>query len=222
MKYQELILLKSDKWIHPALLKELGNFLEKRDIDACLFDIEAHYREECKQLILEKGSSYLFSIERFQEAVLPKVEVKDKYLLVEILCNKLKALSPSDSLIIVDSYLFPTNLHDEKDFLQIFGDILESIIHDINRISFVTKPRYNQALLDEVKRLLVGLNPQVSIAHTTTNDFHDRFWIVDESKGLFVGTSLNGIGIRYALIDNIRDEDTKMIVEELKKLRVIA
>ena len=41
---------------------------------------------------------------------------------------------------------------------------------------------------------------------------------MDEAKGLFIGTSLNGIGRRYALVDNMRDEDTETIVGELRRL----
>ena len=45
-----------------------------------------------------------------------------------------------------------------------------------------------------------------------TNTFHDRFWIADQTKGVFCGTSLNGIGIRYSLADYLKEEDVQEIV----------
>ena len=47
--------------------------------------------------------------------------------------------------------------------------------------------------------------------HATTQE------IADEAKGLFIGTSLNGIGRRYALIDNIADRDTKEILSRFNR-----
>jgi len=222
MKYREVLSLESDEPIDLNLLVQLGDLLRKSNVDLCLFDVEDYCWEKCQELILEKGTSYVLSVERIQEEVLPKVEKRHKYLLVQILRDKLRALSPSNNLVIVDPYLFPVKLHDKTDFLQTFRDVFASLIHDIKKVSFVTKPGYNQTLSDEAKRLLANLNPQIVIAHTTTDDFHDRFWIVDAHKGLFVGTSLNGIGNKYALTDNMRDEDTEAIIEELKRLNLIA
>ena len=54
-----------------------------------------------------------------------------------------------------------------------------------------------------------------------TNDFHDRFCIADEVKALFIGTSLNGIGRKYALADFMEDEDTATIVKELRRASLI-
>ena len=223
MKYREILMLESDERIDPHLLVKLDNLLRESNVVLRSDDFEYYCWQRCKELILEKGTSYVLSVETIQEEVLRKVDKQHKYLLVEILRNKLKALSPSNNLIIVDYYLFPDSVKakDKADFLQTFSDVLDSVIHDIKKVSFVTQPRYNQVLSEEAERLLENLNPQIVIDHTTTDDFHDRFWIVDECKGLFVGTSLNGIGKKYALIDNMRDEDTKEIVEELKMLNLI-
>lgn len=221
MKYREMIALESEEPIGHKLLLELATSLKLSGIEVFQFEEETYCLEKCRKLILEKGPSYVLGIERFQEAVLPRVDSKHKYLLVQILRDKLKALSPSSSLIIVDSYLFPTKVQNKADFLQMFEDIFVPVIGNIETISFVTNPHFDQTLSNNTRKLLLTLNPGVNIAHTTTDYFHDRFWIADEKKGLFVGTSLNGIGKRYALTDNIKDVDTRDIVNELKRLSLI-
>jgi hypothetical protein len=65
------------------------------------------------------------------------------------------------------------------------------------------------------------MNPHISVEHSKSKYFHDRFWIADDLRGIFVGTSLNGLGKKYALVDNIRDSDTNSIVEELRRLELI-
>ena len=62
------------------------------------------------------------------------------------------------------------------------------------------------------------INPNISINTKYTKIFHDRFWIVDSKKGVFVGTSLNGIGRRYAVIDWLQEDDAKEITQRYSQL----
>jgi hypothetical protein len=70
-------------------------------------------------------------------------------------------------------------------------------------------------------QVLIDLSPKIDATLKMTDDFHDRFWIADKAKGLFVGTSLNGIGKKYALVDVMRDEDTATIVKELRRVNLL-
>ena len=88
-------------------------------------------------------------------------------------------------------------------------------------MSFITCPKYNTDLFSDFKESLIRLNPELSVVCKTTKEFHDRFWIIDRTKGLFIGTSLNGIGKRYALVDIIRDNDTKDLMNALMKLQLV-
>ena len=88
-------------------------------------------------------------------------------------------------------------------------------------VRFITKPEHDRALYKEIKSVLIDLNPEIKVVHKMTNEFHDRFWIADEVKGLFIGTSLNGIGRKYALADFMEDEDTATIVKELRRASLI-
>lgn len=222
MKYQERLTLKSDKPIKPELLKGLGRYLQQQSIEVFFFDADWYCLEKCKELIVEKGPTYILSLAEFREAALPKaIDSDTRELLVKILCNHLQALSPSKGLIIVDPYIFPANLRDKADYLDVFKEIFGSVIPQIASLRFITKPDYDEALYQSITQLLVGFNPQISVSCRTTNDFHDRFWIADEKKGLFVGTSLNGIGKKYALTDFMKDEDTAVIMEEIRRLHLL-
>jgi hypothetical protein len=221
-KNQEILALRSDKPIKPSLLKELARHLQQHDIEVLFFDVDAYYLQKCKQLILEKGPSYVLSLERLQEAFLPKAETRDtRDLLIRVLSNQLQALAPSKDLIIVDGYFFSTGSWDKADYLDTFREIFGPVIPKIEDVRFITKSQYDRTLYQSIEQVLAGLNPYINISHKTTDDFHDRFWIVDKTKGLFVGTSLNGIGRRYALTDYMRDDDIVAIVKELQRLSLL-
>lgn len=220
--YRETLTLKSDKPIEAELLKELGNRLQQRGIEVYILDVDTYCLEMCHKLIMEKGPRYILSLERLQEAVLPKVDsIEERDLLVKVLSNYLQALLPSKDLIIVDPYFFPANLPDRAGYLSTFREIFGSVILKIASVRFITKPEHDKALYQDIKYVLADLNPKINAIHKTTNAFHDRFWIADEKKGLFVGTSLNGIGRKYALADFMEDEDTATIVKELRRASLI-
>jgi hypothetical protein len=222
MKYQEILALKSDKPIEPGLLKELARHLQQQDIEVFSVDADAYRLQNCKQLIMEKGPSYVLLLERLQEAVLPKTGTRDtRDLLIRVLSNQLQALSPSKDLIIVDGYFFSTGSCDEADYLDMFREIFGPVVPKIEDVRFITKPKYDRTLYQSIEQVLTGLNPHINISHKTTDDFHDRFWIVDKTRGLFVGTSLNGIGRRYALTDYMRDDDIVAIVKDLQRLSLL-
>jgi len=217
--YRETLTLKSDKPIEAELLKELGNRLQQRGIEVYILDVDTYCLEMCHKLIMEKGPRYILSLERFQEAVLPKIGSID--LLIKVLSNYLQALSPSKDLTIVDPYFFPVKPSDRAEYLGTFREIFGLVIPKVAMVRFITNPKHDRALYEDIKSVLIDLNPEINVVHKMTEDFHDRYWIADEVKGLFIGTSLNGIGKKYALVDFMEDEDTATIVKELRRASLI-
>lgn len=127
--YRETLTLKSDKPIEAELLKELGNRLQQRGIEVYILDVDTYCLQMCHKLIMEKGPRYILSLERLQEGVLPKIgSIEERDLLVKVLRNYLRALSPSKDLIIVDPYFFAANLPDRAGYLDIFSEIFGSVI----------------------------------------------------------------------------------------------
>lgn len=224
-EYEEIVALISKQPIDYQKRMEIDSFLRARDIECYLVDLDWRCIVECQRLIREQGPSSVLSMVRLEEAVLHKSDTGDKKafdLLVETLRRKVMDLAPSQSLTLVDNYVFAPNIPDKQAYLEMFEDIFGPVVGSIKQVRFVTSPgHYSRLLYQDVTQLLTRLNPQLLVECSTTGDFHDRVWIADETKGLFVGTSLNGIGKRYALVDNLRDEDTKGIVSALRSLGLI-
>jgi hypothetical protein len=65
--------------------------------------------------------------------------------------------------------------------------------------------------------LISAQNAQLQIDCRTSNAFHDRFWLSDSrSQGIVTGSSLNGLGKRYALVDRLSSSDVKEIAKALQ------
>ena len=55
--------------------------------------------------------------------------------------------------------------------------------------------------------------PGVQIKDAVTDKFHDRYWIdADTTRGVIVGTSLNGIGKKVSMIDYASPGDSSELV----------
>ena len=61
-------------------------------------------------------------------------------------------------------------------------------------LTLVTGDRFGEQPVRALGTWIPTANPSCRLTHRTSNDFHDRLWIADRERGLFVGTSLNGIG----------------------------
>ncbi len=220
MKYEKVITLKSDNPIQIEFLIELTEMLKQRNIGFHLFNEKSYAIQEAQRLLKEKGTSYILSIVELREAVLPKAAPDQRPLLVQILSTQLSGLSPSSSLIIIDPYFF-AETKDAKGYMEVFASVFGPIANNINKAIFITNSKFNKDLYNKAHTFLSGTNNNISITHRITEDFHDRFWIVDEARGMFVGTSINGIGKRYALTDYMQEGDVKAIVEELRRSNLI-
>ena len=209
MKYSETIALYSDSPIDREKLLQLERYLNKMNIEVRLTDI-GYSLSEVQDMLQREGPTYIMSLRVLREELLPVTDRKDASsfgLLIDTLRNKLIQLSPSESLTIVDSYLFPKYIKNQAEYLTLFGQIVDSVIGKIKLVRFVTQPSYNDELYKKTVNLLKNMNSHISVKHSKNESFHDRYWIADDQRGIFVGTSLNGLGNRYALIDNIRDLD---------------
>ncbi len=222
MKYKETLVLESEVPINPEFLIVLSNSLRNINIETSLLNVDFYCLEQCQKMLLERGSSYILSLVMLREAVLPKMQVfDDRDLLVRTLSGQLSNLNPSKNLIIVDPYFFPTRLTHKAYYLALISEIFSPIIPKIDDIRFITGINFDKSLFQAIKAVILDLNHDITIKVMTTDDFHDRMWIVDETKGMFIGTSLNGIGRKYALTDYIEDEDVTEILDALGKLSLL-
>lgn len=163
---------------------------------------------EIKRLLLEEGISYLWQLVDLREDVLPRTP--DRPALLRVLSGMLGRIAPTEELLIVDRYLFPNACADCVDTLS---NLLEPIIPGGARVVLVTSKQCDAGLVRGLQERLK--KSKVHVELRISENFHDRFWIADRSRGLFVGTSLNGLGKRYALADYMDENDVKEIVEAL-------
>ena len=147
-------------------------------------------------------------------AVMPPETPKELHL--EILKNHLKQLNINNKLIIIDNYLLPKN-HDVN-YLDFFIEVFKDALKQCNELEIITLEKHNENLKNLINEKMKKLYPDLKVTYKFTNLFHDRFWIADNKKGLFIGTSLNGVGKKYSMIDFLLDEDTEAIVAQLKNI----
>lgn len=75
------------------------------------------------------------------------------------------------------------------------------------------KAHYDSVFFEEIKKTL-----DKDIQLVFTEEFHDRFWIANECNGFTPGTSLNGVGKKYASINFMDKEDVKNIIDIVNSL----
>jgi len=173
---------------------------------------------EAKHLIAEKGVSYVWQMVHFEEALLPKVA--DLPPLVALLKRMLGKLAPRQELVVVDRYLLPQKR--PSDYPETLGTLLELLAGNVHELILITRTDYDSTLLADLKRRLAASAPACRLTHRMSDSFHDRFWIADRQRGLFVGTSLNGLGCRYSLADFLTAGDVSEIVAVLANEGLLA
>lgn len=199
---------------HGDQVLELAQELKAKGYSLSFTDIGLLVRLEMKPILLEKGPTAVISFGPLNEEVLPDNTPRDS--IADTLRYKLNRCAPTRSLMIIDPYLYPVSPDPDYEayFLKIFADTIKTL----SNLTIVTSPRRNQGLETRLDLAIRSIAPQITINKKYTEVFHDRFWIADESRGLFVGTSLNGIGRRYAVIDYLQDEDTDQIANRVRAI----
>jgi len=132
-----------------------------------------------------------------------------------ILRSSLLSLNPTRSFTIIDQYIFPKN--NDNDYIELFFDVFGKAFEKINHLTIFTNTKRNQKLEGKIGNKIKN-EYHVHINTNYTDAFHDRVWIIDDEKGLFVGTSLNGIGKKYTLFGRLQEQDVKDIVNRCAEL----
>jgi hypothetical protein len=172
---------------------------------------------ELKRLVAEKGVSYVWQVVRLQEAVLARTQ--NVPAIVTLLAAMLSRLAPTQDFVIVDRFLLTKSK--SSDYLRTLVSLIEPICRAVCQLIIVTGRNYDPQLLTD---LIAQASPPGSnclITHQISDTFHDRFWIADRQRGLFIGTSLNGIGLRYALADYLHENDVRDVVTALVSERLL-
>jgi hypothetical protein len=190
---------------------ELYRAIAPLGLEAHLTTRFALAEQEVKRLVSENGVSYVWRLVRLQAAVMPPT--KSVPTLIVLLGAMIGRLAPTEDFIIVDRFLLP--MRRSSDYFDLLCTALEPIVHQVRLLTLVTGKEHDPDLLAILRERLAHERTRAKIVHHVSEKFHDRFWIADRSRGLFVGTSFNGIGVRYALVDYMEASDVADIVAAL-------
>lgn len=193
-----------------------------RPLDLSKYEIEiiqsplASFAEEFRQNILDHGITSFFLRQTLTEAIVPKGSPSTDVL--TILHAYLSGIPVKDELIVVDPYFF-SKTDDPGAYAGLVVDVLRPFLTKLRRVHVVTgsgPKKYNQNTQQAVVQALAEASTTCTLSAATSDDYHDRFWIsANRSKGILTGTSLNGLGRRYALVDRLQEADVNDIVMSL-------
>lgn len=145
----------------------------------------------------ERVFDYMESRETPKQKIFFDGQVYDAFNLLVSLVQKAKK-----QIVLIDGYVDVSTLN-----------ILAKKSDSVN-VSIWTHPRTSLTQIDI--NTFNAQYPQLTIEHTTA--FHDRFLILDESEGYFIGASLKDAGKRSFAITRIEDaENVNGIIKRLHK-----
>jgi len=160
-----------------------------------------------REYIIENGISSLFHFTITCDAVThPGIHVDD---IEKIVLGFIDKLNGVEDLYIIDPYFYS----DDPQCVALFGKMISALSKNLKTITFFTngKTTNKKAAMHD---LLSQLVPHVTVSDVKTHIFHDRYWIdAIRNIGIVMGTSLNGIGKKIALVDNLSHHDAKEIAQ---------
>jgi hypothetical protein len=161
-------------------------------------------------MVMDKGLTECLSIAEYR-SILPRRPNEALSLIRRMLIKKSENIQ---DLTIIDRYIFPER--HAADYIESLM-LMTAYWSKLKSVTFVTGD-VNNSLFNQYEKKFKEECPTASLFVKKSNFFHDRFWIVNRKAGLFVGTSLNGIGSKYSMADYLRKEDCDEICLELDKL----
>jgi hypothetical protein len=195
-------------------LMKLERFLSKEEYHLSIADEEDLCFAIAKEFILKYGTTKMLSMQPLNEQVLPDNTSRD--IISDILKTYLRSFIGCSSILIIDPYLYSSN--SDSDYISFFINLFQDLLVSCLTLKIATSPDQNCQLEQSIHNAIKVINPNIRIYTKHTRVFHDRFWIFDDTKGLLIGTSLNGIGRRYSLIDYLKDDDVKEIVHRYSEI----
>jgi hypothetical protein len=168
---------------------------------------EISIRDILRDYISKNGISSLFHFSLTCDAVLHGGIHVDE--IEEVILGFVRKLNGVKKLFIIDPYFYST----EIGCVNLFEKMIAEISEKLESVTFITngKTASKKAAMHDVLKKVI---PAIKIGDVVTDQFHDRFWIDPDNKnGIVMGTSLNGIGKKIALIDHLSGHDVKEIAD---------
>lgn len=168
---------------------------------------ETGIRDILRDYISKNGISSLFHFSLTCDAVLHHGIHIDE--IEQVILGFISNLKGVKKLFIIDPYFY--NASTDLDCVNLFEKMIMAISEKLESVIFFTNGQAanKKTAMHEVLKKVI---PSIQIKDVITHQFHDRFWIdPDHKNGIVMGTSLNGIGKKIALVDNLSSNDVKEI-----------
>lgn len=212
---------------------EIGDILRKmiEEENFNLLDYEFTYADDFTTVILsnqseiidyiiKEGFSEFVSVGAVNEDLIRAGETDNK--VTNVMIKYLAKIGLDNELIIVDPYFYaprPKN----PNYISVLTDVLRGFLPTLTELIVISLPNTaKRTLIDatiktNIETSLKTINPSLNISSLTSDNYHDRFWISNNrEKGILVGSSLNSLGNKYALIDRLNITDVREIITSLK------
>lgn len=190
------------------------NDINLKDFDVALVNSVVYsYKDEIADHILKHGLSSLIESELILEHLVVKGESINN--IIGVLHLYLDKVGIDNELIIADPYFFATTR--DANYATTVQQVISKYLTTVDTLRIITLPnKVDTTLKTSIENALKTSKPTLSIIHNTSNNYHDRFWISNNrEKGIITGTSLNGLGNKYALIDRLNITDVRSIIGAL-------
>ncbi|AMO94388.1 hypothetical protein CFter6_1686 [Collimonas fungivorans] len=167
-----------------------------------------------REYYVKHGISSLFHYSLACDAVLHAGIHVDE--IENIVVEFLSSLKGVRNLLIIDPYFFKCAADIAS--LELFKRIVAEISENLEKVTFITNGS-GMVGKSNVFDALKSVKSSVEVSDVKTDEFHDRFWIdPDTNKGIVMGTSLNGIGKKIALVDKLQNHDVKEILRLARQI----
>lgn len=219
----DILLKLSSKKANVYFLDIITKIANQQDINLKDYEVREvksvvrTYKDEILEYIFKYGISSLINTVSLNEEIVARGSSQNQ--IIQTLHKYLDSISIDNELIIIDPYFFPSP---NNDYIQFINNILNKYLSNISKLVIISLPNFNVNTKNSFLSDFNAIKPDLNIEHKTTDIFHDRFWISgNREKGIITGTSLNGLGRKYSLIDRLNINDVKEIVSVLKQNNLI-
>ena len=177
------------------------------------YDIVYTFKEEIIKHILEHGFNSIVNSQALLEHIVVQGETQPA--IISTMQLFLDTIMIDNELIILDPYFFAKTRNPQ--YVTLITDILSKYLAVIDKLIIITNTySTNIPLKTAFEAQIRVIKPGINITHQVTDDFHDRFWISNgRTQGIVTGTSLNGFGNKYSLIDKAKPSDIADIIAAL-------
>jgi hypothetical protein len=164
------------------------------------------FRDDFLDYIADNGiSSLLAYTVAMEDITSPSMSVND----IELVISKfIERLRPLKRLLIIDPYFYAASPTSHQLLERLLTPHQADLIDVTVICNNVSAPNATN-----MRSAIKSAAPNAAISEIQSSTFHDRFWInPDRSCGLVMGTSLNGIGKKIALVDRLQNSDAEDLV----------